>query len=103
MKELAEYPWPELRDVDVAFPTMETPMQLEVLSRLKPYEAGHKAFNTAFFSGGKLVYSHEFVDWEKKAFQWMLAYMRGFASKHEHKTSICAMIFEELGVSVVKG
>lgn len=103
MKELAEFKWPEYKHIVSGLVTMEAPVQLELLSRMKPYTDGYKAFNAAFFTRNEFIFSHELVGWEQKAFEWAICFMSSFTPKHEHKTSICAMIFEELGVSVVKG
>lgn len=105
MKELKEYPWPELTAADAAFPSMKPDETLIRLSREKPYQKGRKAFSTLFFKGGKLTFSESrknlgLEPWEEKALSYALVMRGSFAPKHEDKESVCAMIFEELEVSV---
>lgn len=99
MKELEKYPWPEVKDVDMAFPTYKTDFKLLTLSEKKPYEKGRKTFARIFFRGAKITFHHPFAEWEKKAFMWVRAFMKSYDPKQEHKESICAMIFEEIGVN----
>lgn len=100
MKELEKYDWPEVKQVDMAFPTFKADPVLLALAEKKKYEKGRKAFSRAFFAGGKVKFAHELAEWEKKAFIYMRSFMKSWGPKHEHKEAICAMIFEELGITV---
>lgn len=103
MKELQEYPWPELTEADAAFPTMKPDETLIRLSREKPYQKGRKTFSTLFFKGGRITFSEsrkKLEPWENKALNYAFVMRGSFAPKHEDKESVCAMIFEELEVSV---
>jgi hypothetical protein len=93
---LAEYNWPEVTDVDMAFPTFNTPKDLLQEAESRDLTKGRRKFNQLFFEGGKLKFKKNVKGtWKENAFKYCKALMASWAPKHEHKEAVCAMIFEE--------
>jgi hypothetical protein len=95
--DLSIYNFPEVTKVDLAFPTFDTiPELLEEAEKRHPRK-GMDKFSQLFFSGGEIKFQDDVKDtWKEKAFMYARALMGSYAPKHEHKTLVVGMIFEEV-------
>ena len=95
--DLATFQWPEVTEVDMAFPTFNTIPELLAEAEERNLSKGRAKFNELFFEGGKLKFKEDVKEgtWKAKAFMYAKGLMGSFAPKHEHKETVCAMIFEE--------
>lgn len=96
MMDLSTYPFPKVTEVDLAFPTFDTPKDLleEAVNR-KP-KKGMQKFSELFYRGGKIELKDDVVGtWKENAFLYARALMGSFAPKHENKELVVGMIFEE--------
>jgi len=98
---LQDYNFPEITDLDLAFPSIKTDDFLLELAKEKGFYNGNtpynRLFSELFFKGGKLNFkasaSEEFI---KKAVPYLKAFMGSFEPQHEEKEAICALILSEL-------
>lgn len=102
MKTALEYQFLGVSELDMAFPTFDTPRKLIELAKEKGFYNGNTIWNDLFsdwiFSG--LDKGPEFkkgIDEKKsqRAMNWAVVYMSSFAPKHEDKEAVCALIFSE--------
>lgn len=57
---------------------------------------GREKFNQLFFNGGTVELKDDVRGtWKEHAYVYARSLMGSFTPKHEHKESVCAMIFEE--------
>lgn len=94
--DLSTYQFPDVTGVDLAFHTFNTIPELLKEAESRDLRKGRKKFNELFFNGGKLDFKDDVKgSWKEKAFEYAKALMGSYAPKHEHKESVCSMIFEE--------
>lgn len=97
---LKTYDFPEISQSKMAFSTLKTDMKLLAEAQARGFDDSHnpyvKLFNTLFFVGGRIKFKEGLdPDFKKKAYAYLLAFMRSFEPKHEHKQAISAMILSE--------
>lgn len=95
--DLSTFAFPEVTDVDFAFPTFCTiPELLEEAKKRNP-QKGIKKFNELFFTGGEIVLQKDVQGtWKEKAYLYTRALMRSWSPKHQDKEIVVGMLFEEL-------
>lgn len=95
--DLSTYSFPKVTKIDLAFPTFDTiPELLEEAEKRNP-KKGMEKFNQLFFSGGEIELQKDVEgSWKESAFMYARALMGSFAPKHEHKSLVVGMIFEEV-------
>lgn len=95
--DLSKYEWPEVKKVDMIFPTFDCPKELIEEAEKRNLSKGRNKFNEMFYSGGTYVLQKDVKGtWKEKAFLWCRAMIGSWAPKHEHKEAVAAMIFEEV-------
>lgn len=94
--DLSTYNWPEVTQLDIAFPTFGAPKELVEEAEKRDLKKGRAKFNELFYQGGSLNFQPDVKGtWKEKAILFARAMMGSFKPKHEHKEVVCAMIFEE--------
>ena len=89
--DLSTFNWPEVTELDTI------PELLEEARRRRDLKKGEEKFNELFFNGGSTKFQKDVKGtWKEKAWLYCMALMRSFEPKHEDKTSVCAMIMEEV-------
>lgn len=101
-KVLADFKFPEATMLNYAFSTFDTPPELLEEAKRLHYDRdvfpANRLFSKWFYGGlEKTPNFKDGVDREQaqRAMNWAVCYMRSFAPKHEHKTAVCAFIFNE--------
>lgn len=98
---LAEYQFPELSKVDMAFSALKTDKVLLAEAKERGFYNGRTPYNDLFrklfYRGGQVAFK-EGVNEEFKAKAWpyLRAFMGSFEPKHEEKEAICALLMSEL-------
>lgn len=104
--DLRAYPWPKVTNLDVVFPTANTDPKLLAEAKRRGYDdypepPGIKMFNTLFYSGGRIKYREDVPEEHKNnVYAYLRSFMGSWAPKHEHKTTICAMLLDEIATGV---
>lgn len=94
--DLSKYNFPKVTCADRAFPTFDVPKDLLMEAEKREITKGRKKFAELFYSGGNMQFKKDVEGtWKENAFNWCRAMMGSYAPKHEHKETVCAMIFEE--------
>jgi len=98
---LSEYNWPEVAEVDEAFPTFVAPDDLleEATQRGHLHnenKEGNIMFSQIFFNKGKIIFKKNLTEGQKKAWLWCTVFIGSYDPKHEHKEAIAGMIMEEV-------
>ena len=95
--DLSTFTFPEVTDVELAFPTFDTiPQLLEEAIKRNP-EKGMDKFSEIFYNGGKVELQEDVKGtWKEKAYRYARSLMGSWAPKHEHKELVVGMIFEEV-------
>lgn len=105
--DIEKYPFPELDDTMMAFSVLKTDPKLLEEAKARGYgefngansdcAAALRLFDKIFFEGAKVVYK---VDIEAKPWRnirrYMVALMKSWEPKHEHKRAVCAMLLAEI-------
>jgi len=95
--DLSTFNWPEVTELNMAFSTFDTIPELLEEARRRDLKKGEEKFNELFFNGGSTKFQKDVKGtWKEKAWLYCMALMRSFEPKHEDKTSVCAMIMEEV-------
>jgi len=99
--DLRAFKFPNVRGVDIAFPTFNTDPVLLAEARARGFYNGNTKYNdlfsSLFYSGGKLNFKADLPEqFKKDATSYLRAFMGSFAPKHEEKEAICAMLLSEL-------
>lgn len=100
--ELKDFNWPEIREVDIAFSTLEAPKELLEEAKKRGFYNNHdgeynKLFSKILFNGAKVKPKKGYdQDLAEKAWPWAMSFIRSWKPKHQEKEAICAMIFSEL-------
>lgn len=97
IQELKDFPFPKITAVDLAFPTFDTHPELLRMALNEDVTKGVEKFNQLFFKGGEIKLQPDVVEgsWKWDAWLYAKAFMRSWSPKHEHKTIICGLIFQE--------
>jgi len=92
---LSNIDYPDVTDVNMAFPRFNVPNEIiEMYGKINP-RRGIKEFNRLFFSGGKIKPKKGIEGtWKEKALVFALALKGSFLPKHEYKEFACGLIFE---------
>jgi hypothetical protein len=94
--DLSTYEFPEVTEVDLAFPTFNTPKELVLEAEKRNPIKGMKKFSELFFSGGEIKLKKDVQGtWKEKAYLYARALMGSWSPKHEHKQLVVGMILEE--------
>jgi len=98
---LQKFKFPEVRDVDLAFPTIKTDKNLLMEAKSRGFYNGHtpfnKLFSTLFFNGGRIDIKNDIPeDFKEAALRYLKAFMGSWEPKHEEKEAICALILSEI-------
>lgn len=94
--DLSKFKFPEISQLDMAFSTLETNKELLTEAMKRDVSKGENKFNQLFYNGGNLLVQDDYAgSWKENALRYAIALMRSFNPKHEHKTAVCAMIFQE--------
>lgn len=104
--DLSTFQWPEVTGVDLAFPTFDTIKELLIEAQRREKDDNHRKdmrlaeeiFQQHFFNGGQVIHLPETITldtWQNKAFKYYQCFRGSWAPKHEHKSSICALILCE--------
>ena len=94
--DLSTYKFPEITDVDLAFPTVNTTKELVEEAEKRNPQKGMNKFSEIFYSGGKIELKKDVKGaWKENAFKYARALMGSWSPKHEHKELVVGMIFEE--------
>lgn len=94
--DLSTYKFPEVTEIDMAFPTFKTIPELLAEAEKRNPQKGMKKFNEIFFNGGTVTFKEDFEgSWKENAFRYAKALMGSWEPKHEHKELVVGMIFEE--------
>ena len=94
---LETYKWPEINPVAMTFPTLNTDKVLLEEAKKRNPKKGIAKFDELFYKGGEIKFKDDVSEdnWKGKAFLYAKALMSSWVPKHEHKTLVCGMIFEE--------
>ena len=94
--DLSTYKFPEVKEVDLAFPTFDTIEELLEEAKKRNPRKGMEKFSELFYSGGKVELKKDVKGtWKENAYMYALALMGSWSPKHEHKELVVGMIFEE--------
>ena len=94
--DLSTYKFPEITDVDLAFPTVNTTKELVEEAEKRNPQKGMNKFSEIFYSGEKIELKKDVKGtWKENAFKYARALMGSWSPKHEHKELVVGMIFEE--------
>jgi hypothetical protein len=94
--DLSKYEFPKITQLDLAFSTTKTdPVLLDEAIKRNP-KKGIEKFNELFYSGGKIELQKDVQGtWKENAYLYAISLMSSWDPKHEDKTIVCAMLFEE--------
>lgn len=94
--DLSTYKFPEVTNVDLAFPALNTTEELVEEAKRRNPEKGMQKFSELFYSGGKIELKKDVEGtWKARAYMYARALMGSRSPKHEHKELVVGMIFEE--------
>lgn len=99
--DLTKFKFPQVSDVDIAFPTFGTIKELLLEAKERGFYNGdtpyNKLFSDLFYTGGKVKFK-AWIDEEFKtnAWRYLRSFMGSWEPKHEEKEAICALIMSEL-------
>jgi hypothetical protein len=98
---LKDYQFPEVKDVDLAFPTFDAPPALVKEATERGFYNGstpyNELFNTLFYSGGPIKLKEDVeTDFANRALRYCKVLMGSFQPKHEEKEAVCALILSEI-------
>jgi len=101
MIDLKTFEFPEVKGVDMAFPTLETIPELLEEAKERGFYNGqteyNELFSEVFFNGKKIKFKDGLTeDFKVKAWSYACAFMGSSQPKHEEKDAICAMLMSEL-------
>lgn len=99
--DLKKFKFPKISVSDIVFPTQKTNQRLLIEATTRGFYNGHTPYNTLFsmlfFNGGKLNFKKDLPDeFKNAAVPYLKSFMGSFATKHEEKEAICAMLLSEL-------
>ena len=104
--DLRTYPWPKVTGLDVVFPTANTDQKLLAEAKRRGYDdypekPGVKMFETLFYSGGRIKMRDDVPEeYRNNVYAYLRSFMGSWAPQHEHKTTICAMLLDEIATGV---
>lgn len=92
---------PEVKDVDLAFPTAKADPKLLAMAREQGFYNGDTKYNSMFsnlfFRGGKIETKAKISDEHKsKIIRYFKVLSGSFAPKHEEKEAVCALLLSWL-------
>ena len=94
--DLSTYKFPEVKEVDLAFPTFDTIEELLEEAKKRNPKKGMKKFSDLFFLGGEITLQEDVKGtWKENAYVYARALMGSWSPKHQHKELVVGMIFEE--------
>ena len=94
--DLPTYKFPDVTEIDLVFPTVNTTIELVEEAKKRNPQKGMEKFSELFYSGGKIELQKDVEGtWKEKAYKYARALMGSWAPKHEHKELVVGMIFEE--------
>lgn len=96
--DIKTYEFPEVDDVQFAFPTFNTIPKLLAEAKERGFYCGNTKWNKAFdrmFFGGDGETPVLKKDANMRSLRYCGALMRSFSPKHEEKEAVCALIMSE--------
>jgi hypothetical protein len=94
--DLSTYKFPEVTQVDFAFPTFDTSEELLEEDKKRNPRKGMEKFSELFYSGGTVELKEDVKGtWKENAYVYARALMGSWSPKHQHKELVVGMIFEE--------
>ena len=99
--DLQKFKFPEVKGIDLAFPTTKTDKKLLSEAMARGFYNGNtpfnKLFSNLFFNGGKIDIRKDIPkDFKESALRYLKSFMGSWEPKHEEKEAICALILSEI-------
>lgn len=95
--DLADYPFPELSNVEIVFSTLQIPSDLLDEAKRRNPKKGIEKFKKVFYFSDKIVVQSDIQGtWKEKAYWYAIALIKSFEPKHEDKELVVGMLFEEV-------
>ena len=101
--DLQKFDFPEVSDVNIAFPTFGTIPELLEEAKVRGFYNGRTKYNNLFselfYGGGKLDFKPDLPEeFRVKCTRYLKAFMGSFTPKHEEKEAVSALLLSELVV-----